>query len=429
MKPRTRLQCEVIGNSQQLRDHENEMLSWAKVECLDHKGYAAKSRVICMDCGQKFSPDLVKRKRAICPHCNTKLTIELSRCRTDKQHTYFAIAEIYGEFQVIHNFELYAYYKVDKPAHYFIQEILQHWILPNGKREVVARNHSVNWYMDSWNGNMEIRKHYPKYYDNSGDKYDVYPHKYHPDSVFKAEYRRYGIDCKLQGLTFLEAIKLLPVNPKAETLLKAKQYQLLGYCQSHGYRIDRFWSSIRICMRNNYKVSDASIWIDYLELISYFQKDLHNAHYVCPKNLKKEHDRLVKKKRRIQELEKAERKKKKAAEAEMQFKELKECFFGIEFSDGPISVKVLTSVQDHVEEGDILHHCVFTNDYHLKPDSLILSATVDGVKAETIELSLSKLRVVQCRGKFNNNTECHDRIIKLVNKNKKLFRNRKKITA
>lgn len=62
MKPRTKLQLQVMRLSESLSDIENKMLSWAKVDCLEHRGYATKKRVVCMDCGQTFSPDLVKHK-------------------------------------------------------------------------------------------------------------------------------------------------------------------------------------------------------------------------------------------------------------------------------------------------------------------------------------------------------------------------------
>ena len=42
-----------------------------------------------------------------------------------------------------------------------------------------------------------------------------------------------------------------------------------------------------------------------------------------------------------------------------------------------------------------MHHCVFTNEYYLKADSLILSATIDGKRIETIEVSLKRMEVVQ----------------------------------
>ena len=279
MKPKTRLQHEVIANSQQLYKIENDMLSWAKKEVLEHKGFATKTRVICMDCGNSFSPELISRKRAVCPHCNTKLKIEQTKKRTDTQSVDLAYAEIYGEFQVIRNFEIYAYYREKEPARYHIREILQHWVLPDGKREIVGRYHNMG--SCGWCGDMEIRKLTGGSYYSSY-KMEMYPYKYHPDSTFKPMYRKYGITRDLEGMTFLEAINTIPSNPKAETLIKAKQYSLLGYCNDSN-KVYHFWPSIKICLRNKYKVRDASIWFDYLDLLEYFKKDLNNAHYVSEK--------------------------------------------------------------------------------------------------------------------------------------------------
>ena len=95
----------------------------------------------------------------------------------------------------------------------------------------------------------------------------------------------------------------------------------------------------------------------------------------------------------------------KAIENEERFQELEASFFGITFTDGVIQVKVLESVQEYLEEGKALHHCVFTNEYYLKKQSLILSARIDGKRIETIEVSLETMKVIQCRGLQNKNTE------------------------
>lgn len=109
---------------------------------------------------------------------------------------------------------------------------------------------------------------------------------------------------------------------------------------------------------------------------------------------------------------------------EEKFKELKSKFFGISFTDGTIEVRVLESVADFVEEGQEMHHCVFSSNYHLKSNTLILSATLDGKRIETIELSLETLKVVQSRGVCNQNTEYHNQIINLVNQNINLIHKR-----
>ncbi|KGN71777.1 hypothetical protein JT26_00450 [Porphyromonas sp. COT-108 OH1349] len=119
----------------------------------------------------------------------------------------------------------------------------------------------------------------------------------------------------------------------------------------------------------------------------------------------------------------------KAIENEERFQALKAPFFGIAFTDGTIEVRVLESVAEYMEEGKALHHCVFTNEYYLKEQSLILSASIEGKRIETIEVSLETIKVIQCRGLQNKNTEYHDRIIDLVNANQQVFRDRMKAIA
>lgn len=86
-------------------------------------------------------------------------------------------------------------------------------------------------------------------------------------------------------------------------------------------------------------------------------------------------------------------------------------------------------MQEHLEEGVVMHHCVFDNAYYLRENSLILSATIEGRRIETIEVNLDTLKVVQSRGVCNQNTEYHDQIVNLVNANKRLISQRMRQTA
>ena len=63
-----------------------------------------------------------------------------------------------------------------------------------------------------------------------------------------------------------------------------------------------------------------------------------------------------------------------------------------------------------------MQHCVFSNSYYNKPQSLILSArtTGTGERVETIEVDLKGLTIWQSRGKCNKITEYHEQIKQLV---------------
>jgi hypothetical protein len=137
-------------------------------------------------------------------------------------------------------------------------------------------------------------------------------------------------------------------------------------------------------------------------------------YYICPINLKQSHDKLVEKKRKVQLVMKIEEMKKTLKISEKQYQKTKKEFFGLHFSDGEIEVKVLQSVKEFLVEGDTHNHCVFTNEYFNKKESLILTASIGNIKLETIEVSLENFSIVQARGKNNKSTKHNGKIIKLV---------------
>lgn len=59
---------------------------------------------------------------------------------------------------------------------------------------------------------------------------------------------------------------------------------------------------------------------------------------------------------RIREREEKERQRQIAIQNEARFKELKEKFFGLSFTDGTIIVSVLESIQEYYNEGKAMHH-------------------------------------------------------------------------
>ena len=174
---------------------------------------------------------------------------------------------------------------------------------------------------------------------------------------------------------------------------------------------------------------DISLWYDYVDMLRRLGKDIHSPKYVCPENLQESHDTAQRKLQTKQDKEAEARRRQKAIENEERFQALKVPFFGITFTDGVIQVKVLESVQEYLEEGKALHHCVFTNEYYLKKQSLILSARIDGKRIETIEVSLETMKVIQGRGLQNKNTEYHEQIVNLVNANCKLIKQRMRAIA
>ena len=252
--------------------------------------------------------------------------------------------------------------------------------------------------------------------------YDIDPICTYPTTRLIPELKRNGFKGDCHNILPYDLFTAILSDSRAETLLKAGQYPMLRHYIRSSFDMGQYWNSIKICIRNGYTISDGSMWKDTIDLLRHFGKDTNCPKYVCPADLKAEHDKLVVRRNRQRERERSEEERRKMIENEKNYLKAKGMFFGLVFSDNLILVKVIESVEEMETEGRLMHHCV--GGYHNKADSLILSATIDGKRIETVEVSLKTLKVVQSRGVCNSNTEYHDRIIRLVEDNAGLIQQR-----
>ncbi len=430
MKPKTKLQKQVAGLSSMLPAITGKQITWATKNTVTHVGFKTKKQILCTECGESFphTEKMKDGKHIVCPRCGQELKIENSRKRTDREMEYFCIITTRQGFQVIRYFYIERSSKAGEKANYFIDEVFQRWLLPDGRFETIAKVRLMNsaYIIDMWShgSELEIRS-------NDNDAYYIHVKATYPAKRFLPDWNKYGIKGKTYGSNPFNFFRKIICNSKAETLLKVGQFNILEYMMNgYDYKISNHWSSVKICIRNKYKVKDASMWFDYLELLERFRKDLHSAHYVCPVDLKAVHDTLMDKRRKEQERAEKERNIKKLLEMkkyEEEFINLKSKFFDLKISDGKITIVPLKSLEEFMQEGTTMHHCVFTNGYYKDPDSLIMSARIGDKRIETIEVNLKEFNVVQSRGVCNSNTEYHEKIVGLVKKNINLIR--QKMTA
>ncbi|WP_416993612.1 PcfJ domain-containing protein [Alistipes ihumii] len=429
MTPKTKIQKEVARLSRRLPRITEAQKTYAYRHCFDHIGRrTAKGVITCTECGHSWQGDGVLADSlcgSACPHCGTELQILQTRKRVFRTIAYYSVITTCEQYQVIRFYYIKATHKVGQAAEYAIDEVMQRWIAPDGKVVTVARPRAMSFfYCDLWylGGDMEVRSR------NNIRAYDITPSATYPRQRIIPELRRNGFTGDYHKILPYDLFTVVLRTPQAETFLKTGQVVLLSYLANRpSWNVANYWPAIKICMRNGYLISDVSVWCDYIDLLRHFGKDTNNAKYVCPANLHAEHDRLVEKRRIQQERERLLERKRRAAEEERQYRELKSRYFGLVFTDGDLAVRVLESVQEFVEEGDAMHHCVFSNSYYSKPNSLIFSATIGGKRVETVEVALDTLKVVQSRGVRNSQTEYHNRILNLVRRN--MPRIEKRMTA
>ena len=420
MKPRTKLDHQVFSLSKSLPMISKSQEAWAFKNCLKHVAYRTKKYTACLDCGNIWDgPKSVSKCK--CPSCGVKLDIvDTTKRKLSQTNEKLAIVDVVDGFQVIRHFEIWSYHKVGCKADQYTYEIVQQWFKPDTEPTIVGRVQFMG--NQSYAGDMEIRGGYRNY---RGTDYYPWSTAVYPKFKCLPIYQRNGFTPKVKDIGLFDLFKNLLYDSISETLIKAKQYDLLS-CRigNRSYEVRDVWPSIRIAIRNNFKIDDGITWLDYLKLVKNAGKDLQSPKYVCAKNYKQIHNKHVQRqqeiRRRQEEIRNAEDAERQRIKSEMDssgYVKDKGKFFGLVFTDGKLSIKVLQSIKEFYEEGQAHGHCVFTNNYFSKPNSLVLSARVDGVPAETVEVSLTDFRILQARGAENKDTKYHREIIDLVNKN------------
>lgn len=429
MKPNSKYRERILSLSKRLPAITEKQRKYAYEHCFEKVGYLNKGRVWCLCCGELFDnidPDM---NEAVCPQCGQKLKIVKSRKEKFDERCYYTIITITEGFQVCRHFIVEKMMrKVNRNIHdcqkpyYEIHEVTQNWIDEKGKETIVARSvrNAMNWRAGSdWDVNkpMEIKIRRKNFYGyDTSSRYDIYGVCVYPWTKVLGKIRRNGYDGDFHDICPNELFKSLLTDRNAEMLIKNKQYDLLRFMINRLHL--PYVSSIKVCNRHKYIIDDASMWIDYMRLLEYFHLDIHNPHYICPSYLKAAHDRLMDKRRKIEEEHERIKKMKDMAECESRYISDKAKFFGICFGNKDITISVIQSVHDMFEEGEAMHHCVFTMEYYKNENSLILSARdKKGNRIETIEVDIKNYKLVQSKGVCNSVTDRHDEIIKLVNAN------------
>lgn len=348
-------------------------------------------------------------------------------------------------WQVLRYFQVrvkFRFHKIVNEKIYF-KECMQQW-MKDGKYVFLARQRINGYITDAFrsSGNLEVRTHTAWSY--LGD-----PREIGFDGVYYASVQdryKYALRDFEKKISVDYIFRSVNANSFNETLMR-RDIEMWRTCKYHEAVFDRVkMSAVKIIVRHG-KSSYLyeSLWWDMLDSIIYLKKDVRNPSIVCPENLHEAHDKWLraannkKKKmedrmtklrliaeekmqlRYLEQAAKAEEENKKKAEALANiYVARRKQFFDIDIKEGAIDIQVLKSVQEFFEEGKEMCHCVFANGYYdvnKKPNCLILSAKVNGLRMETIEVDLSSFTIVQCHGKHNINSALHDAILNLVREN------------
>ncbi len=426
MIPKTAPEIKIVELSKNLPQITQKQNELAFAKCFANYAVQSRKSIFCLECGYHWKTSVTKKLiKVTCERCAKKLLVTDKYSNGLKETDYYQIITTADEFQIVRMICITKTMRKNLECFHFAHEVMQIFIDETGKTRTMSKNVvGMSHYFDQWIVYSELSL---KVNDNNRRFYLI-PSFIQPNRKVSSVVKRNGFKGKLFGIAPQILFKAILSDSIAETLLKANQHDMLYY-HIRNTRLKStgtYWNAVKICIRNNYQIKDAKLWIDYIDLLLHFMKDIRSPKYVCPQDLKKAHDKLMAKK--VKEIWKntVEENKKQIGKNQRHYFKAKKQFFGLVFTEKNISVNVIETIKEFLEEGCIHNHCVFTNEYYKKQNSLILSAKVNGVHAETIQVSLENFDILQSRGKGNKATKYNKEIINLVNKNLPKIRARMK---
>jgi len=422
LKPRNKLEKEVVSLHEKLRPLSKTELSWIKNQFVKSV-YRTKKQFTCCECSHTWPIKNMQwvQQPPTCPKCSSKLKFLKGRYRTFEQKDYFSFIQKIKNFQVVRVCFCTKNEKAGNKANYYTREVYQNWIRDDGRKTRMAVwVNGMSFYGDIWGhgDKMEIKNDHSRY---SNPSY-IYPRITTLPVIRRNGFT--GIFYEIMPHNFFHEILR---SSKSETLLKAKQIDLFYYNTyfSNGYdatAVSEFWKEIKIVIRNNYIVADAESWFDHLNLLKALKRDTLNAKNICPANFEKEHQRIIKIRREKRRQEDLIKLKAKITTDQRCYGIEKKKYFDLAFKGDNVKITFFKRIRTLMKESSKLNICAFENNYHKKKDSLLFSAKVKNQTIEIIEYSLCRKKVVQSRGLNNTRSEYHKEILKIMKKNNNQIR-------
>lgn len=397
--------------------------------------------VWCTNCGTiiEYNPDLLvnlleegRSATITCPHCLE----EIRRCyveqgvghKVHRDYDYVMKAEVVGDWQVLRYYMVYYDCAVGRPAEMGAPfEVVRRWynVKHGGKPVVWSRTSGGFGGGFSLSSKLDLRREDRKnYYGYSCSNYRVRLN----DGAIVAGSQWHPL-LRRDGLNGAGTLRLLDVQaydaplvftcPQLITLYKSHHFALVKYYSSDIHspdpRIKEDWPSLKVALRHGYTIKDPGLWSDLIHSLRELGEDILSPRWICPKNLRAEHDLALRRLAKVRKLREEEKRRLEAAHDEKDYAKRIKPFLGFRLASSGIVITVIPSVAAVADEGKAMHHCVFENRYYKNADSLLLSARLEtGGRLETIEYSLSRGQVLQSRGLQNSTTSKHNLILDMM---------------
>lgn len=348
----------------------------------------------CSKCGTLLLPNQK------CPNCGK--TGELSNKRI--QYYVYNVFEKHKDIQVIRTFYIHVYHRAKMPANIYFFEVYRNFFDGYKNRLVTGlQRRPMTSDMFCFDSEWTVKRINDYYYSFKYDYAGDVEHK--PNRCIIDRYRQLGFRDLEKMSSVVEMIRL-PIDNLFETIVK------IGYADSFiKYGTFMFPLSrakqLFIAHKNNYKINDGQLWLDTIRMAEELGYDIKNPKYVCYQDLQKSHDKFNCKLNLIRE--------KKELEKHRDYDQRMLKYANMVIKSDDIIIKPLITIDEVLEEGTTMHHCVYSAKYYDKKTSMLLSAkNGKGERLETIELGLRHKKVLQSRGFMNKTTPYHEKIINMV---------------
>lgn len=439
MKPRSRIEqhfCD-LANTMPPYSRSHEVIDWAKENAFPSISYYWKHRwsseIWCQCCGHRepCEDSLLVMQAAgyTCPKCGAKTSVEpYNRINPSTNlGRYVTVFDVVDGVQVLRAFEVFRENTGNSETWYGIAELYQCWINDNGREVITTRRYSRSPYHFGWDYSAlySIGHH-----NSGGSGYYSYDDVYTPGENYifpKMKFAKYFRNVRLTKRTVMSLMKTnrsditqtlayVLNEPYLESLKKTGYENLYLHLLRTRKKFSDYRASVNICHRNCYHIPNPDLWLDYIDNLRELGLDTHNAHYVCPANLLEAHKQMLARVERKRSKIEFENRMSDIAKEEPQYKQMRQAFFGLCISGNGFNVVCIKSVKEVFYEAKALHHCMFTNSYYKKQDSLLLSARSSdtGEPIESLEVSLRDFSILQCRGDHNKETDYHKQIVEVV---------------
>ena len=404
MKPRNKFETYILGLCNTVIQEKPLMQKhkdWAVKTLMNEKYYTTHySKKYCLSCGELFKADAVKEK-CECPSC--KGNLKFTQRFYSKE--YFGIYDVVDGVQVHRIFEVSEHLSKGKPVYYHFSEVMQFWVNDKGKMAFVSKKIQQSYYYDNFilSSDLEIADKSVMRATNL-----CINHNYRDKKVMQKQKRNGFVPDKIKFHPAILMVALL-TDKLTEFLVKLGQHKIVvDQLRSGGYlteKIINYKNQIRIATKHGFIIKECGDYFDYLDLLVFFNKDINNPHYLCPKNFTEAHDSLVRAKARIDAAKDRDALQSEFRALDKKYKRRMKKFLNLKSEAEDLVIMVPQSVEEFYDAGVELKHCIYTNNYFDKKNSLLLFTYKDGQIFETTEVDIKTKEIVQSRGYKNKDTK------------------------